>query len=308
MVKYFAAHKLRFPPRSQGHQAAVEVTWQPLALKRVWEVLHNPFSAGTYVYGRTHVGTHAWPGKVPRPQGGSRQLKPAEWPIVHPDHHPGYLSWEQFLRHQQQLEDNRTVRDEGRRGAVREGSALLQGIVLCGHCGRRISVRYWKGQVPGYECGHLRARFAGKTCQSLRGDRLDRAVAQALLEAITPAQLELSLATLEAVEAQEQQIEQQWQRRLERGRYEVELARRRYLAVDPDTRLVARHLEHDWNEQLKALEPVECDYAQSQSRQVSPVGVQAREKILALAQDLPALWHAPTTTPVERKQLLRFAD
>ena len=215
-------------------------------------------------------------------------------------------SWTQFLQNEQQLDDNLTIRDAERRGACREGAALLQGIVLCGHCGRRMTIRYLKGNIPSYECNQLHKQHGGKTCQSTRGDKIDRAVAAALLEAITPAQLEISLATFEALEAQAQQLDQQWQRRLERARYEAELARRRYTAVDPDFRLVSRSLEKDWNDKLADIEQLEREYADLPAAQRQPLSAAEREKILALAQDLPALWQAPTTTHTERKQLLRL--
>ena len=306
VVKHFAQHQLRFPTRGWGGGANDEVVWQPLTHERALFVLHEPAYAGVYVYGRTQTRTHTLPGEAPRIKGRTRRVKRTDWPIVHHEHHPAYLSWEQFLRNEQQLDDNRTVRDDDRRGARREGAALLQGIVLCGHCGRRMTVRYLKANVPSYECNQLHKQYGGKTCQSTRGDGIDRAVASALLEAMTPAQLQISLATFEALEVQAQQLDQQWQRRLERARYETELARRRYVAVDPENRLVNRSLEKDWNDKLVELEQLEREYADLPATKRQPLSACERDKILALAQDLPALWRAPTTTQTERKQLLRL--
>jgi hypothetical protein len=222
------------------------------------------------------------------------------------EHHPGYISWEQFLRHRQQLDDNRTVPDEPRRGVAREGSALLQGIVLCGRCGRRMSVRYLKSQVASYECTRVRTHLAGPSCQTLRAEGIDQAVAHALLEALTPAHLEIALAAFEAFETQARQIDQQWQRRLERAHYEAALAQRRYVAVEPDHRLVARSLERDWNAKLAQVEHLEQEYARLPATQVQPLSEPERQCILALAEDLPALWQASTTRQVERKRLLRL--
>lgn len=172
--------------------------------------------------------------------------------------HPGYLTWEQFLRNQHRLDDNRTFRDQDRRGALREGAALLQGIVLGGACGRRLSVRYLAdGRRPQYECNQVHAHLAGNTCQSLRGDGIDAAVAQVFLQALTPAHLEVSLAALEQLEERARQIDRQWHLRLERARYEADLARRRFLNVEPENRLVARRLEQDWNAKLAAVEHLE---------------------------------------------------
>lgn len=306
VVKRFAQHKLRFPTRGWGDGADHEVLWHPLSHERVVYILHDPVYAGVYVYGRTQTRTRTLPGETPRIKGRTRRVNRADWPIVHYDHHPAYLSWTQFLHNEQQLDDNRTVRDDDRRGARREGAALLQGIVLCGHCGRRMTIRYLKGNVPSYECNQLHKQHGGRTCQSTRGDGIDRAVASALLEAMTPAHLEISLATFEALEVQAQQLDQQWQRRLERARYEAELARRRYMAVDPDNRLVSRSLEQDWNAKLAEVEQLERDYADLPAAKRQPLSACERDKILALAQDLPALWQAPTTTQTERKQLLRL--
>ncbi len=307
VVKHFNDHHLRFPTRLWGKRHAGEVVWGPLTHSRVLEVLHNPAYAGTYVYGRTQTRTRPLPGEAPRVKGRTRPVALDEWPIVLHEAHPGYITWEQFLHNQQRLDDNRTFRPDERRGAVREGTALLQGIVLCGQCGRRMRVRYVAdGTIPSYECTEVHVRHAGPTCQIIRGDGVDAAVADALLEAMQPAQLEVSLATLEQLEAQARQIERQWQLRLERAQYEADLARRRFLAVDPENRLVARSLERDWNDKLATVAALEREYAtlpRLTERLVSPA---ERQRILALAQDVPTVWHAPTTTPAERKQLLRF--
>lgn len=295
VVKQFADQRLRFPTPPWGRSADGDVRWQPRSSERVLQILHNPTYAGVYVYGRTQTRTRTLPGETPRIKGRTRPVTLADWPILRFDHHPAYLTWEQFLRHRQRLEDNRTVRDEDRRGAAREGGALLQGVVLCGRCGRRMTVRYLPRNIPSYECNQQHQQWGGKTCQSLRGDGVDRAVAQALLEAITPAQLEIALATSEALETQARQFDQQWQRQLERARYEADLARRRYRAVDPDNRLVARSLEQDWNARLTEVEQWEREYARRPATQRQPLSTQEREQILALAQDLAALWHAPTT-------------
>ncbi|MCP5074859.1 MAG: recombinase family protein [Rhodobacteraceae bacterium] len=306
VVRHFAQHKLRFPTRCWGGSAEGEVVWQPLSHARGLYILHDPFYAGVYVYGRTKTRSHPLPGETPRIKGHTRWLKRADWPIVLYDHHPAYLSWAQFLQNEQQLDDNRTLPDDARRGANREGAALLQGIALCGHCGRRMTIRYLKGNIPSYECNQLHKQLGGKTCQSTRGDAIDRAVAEALLAAMTPAQLEISMATFEALEAQAQQLDQQWRRRLERARYEAELARRYYMAVDPENRLVNRTLEQNWNEKLTAIEQLEREYADLPATQRPALGGAERERIMALAQDLPALWQAPTTSQTERKQLLRL--
>jgi DNA invertase Pin-like site-specific DNA recombinase len=307
VVKHFGEHHLLFPDRLWGKAHDGELLWKPLRHGRVLDVLHNPRYAGTSVYGRTQTRTRTLPQEAPRVQGRTRRVALADWPIVRHNAHPGYLTWEQFLRNQQRLDDNCTSPGHDRRGAVREGCALLQGLVLCGQCGRRMTVRYTRnGTTPSYECNQVHKQQGGPTCQFVRGDGVDAAVARLFLEAIQPAQLEVSLATLEQIEEQARQLERQWQLRLERARYEADLARRRFLAVEPENRLVARNLEKDWNEKLAAVEHLERERAALPAWAAPRLGPQERQRILGLAEDLPALWHAPTTTPAERKQLLRL--
>jgi len=306
VVTHFARHQLRFPTRLWGGARDGELVWDTLGHGRVLHILHNPFYAGAYVYGRTVTRTQLLPNEEPRVKGRTRQIKRDDWPIVLLDAHPGYISYEEFRRHQQQLDDNRTWRPEEWRGAVREGMALLQGITLCGRCGRRMSIRYLQdGIIPLYECNQAHTQHAAKTCQTMRGDSIDAAVAQSFLAAIEPAQLEVSLAALDQIEARTRQVERQWQLRKERAQYEADLARRRYMATDPENRLVARSLEREWNEKLAQLEQLEREYGTWSKHSIRPVSSQDRERILALAQDLPTVWHAPTTTNTERKQLLR---
>lgn len=307
VVKHFARHGLLFPDRLWGKTRDGELLWKPLRHGRVLDVLHNPRYAGVYVYGRTQTRTRTLPHEAPRVKGRTRRVAAADWPIVRHDAHPGYLTWEQFLHNQQRLDDNCTLRANDRRGAVREGHALLQGIVLCGQCGRRMTVRYTRsGTTPSYECNQVHKQQGGRTCQFVRGDAVDAAVARLFLEALQPAQLEVSLATLEQIEEQARQVERQWQLRLERARYEADLARRRFLTVEPENRLVARNLERDWNEKLAAVEQLERERLTASARAAPRLNPEERQRILNLAEDLPLLWHAPTTTPAERKQLLRL--
>jgi DNA invertase Pin-like site-specific DNA recombinase len=307
VVKYFRVHQLLFPDRLWGKSHDGELVWRPLRHTRVLEMLHNPRYTGTYVYGRTQTRRRLLPGEAPRVKGRTRRLAPSDWPIVRHNDHAGYLSWEQFLRNQQQLDDNCTSRARDRRGAVREGSALLQGIVLCGRCGRRMTIRYTRnGTTPSYECNQVHKQQVGPLCQFVRGDGIDAAVARLFLDAIQPAQLAVSLATLGEIEAQARQIERQWQLQLERARYEADLARRRFLAVEPENRLVARNLERDWNDKLAAVDQREREYAARSPGLTQQLSAEERQRILALAEDLPALWYAPTTTAAERKHLLRL--
>jgi DNA invertase Pin-like site-specific DNA recombinase len=307
VVKHFADHHLQCPTRLWGGGRNGQVIWRPLSHGRVLSILHNPEYAGAYVYGRTKTRIACLPGEEPRVKGRTRRVRPEDWPYLIPGHHPGYITWDQFQRNQRRLDDNRTLPDQDRRGALREGHALLQGIVRCGRCGRRMSVRYLNNaSIPSYECNSYHTHFAGKTCQSIRGDEVDAAVARALVEAMRPAQLEVSMAAFDQIAAQARQLNRQWQLTLERARYEAELARRRFVAVEPENRLVARTLEREWNERLAEIERMERDEAhrpQLASRLVDP---EERCRVLALVQDLSKVWRAPTTPQTARKQLLGY--
>jgi DNA invertase Pin-like site-specific DNA recombinase len=307
VVQYFAEIRLRFPTRHYGGSRDGQLTWRPLDHGRVLAVLHNPNYTGTYVYGRTKTRNVVLPGEESRVKGRTRRVVAEEWPFVIHDHHPGYITWEQFRQNQRRLFDNCTFDHQEHRGAPRRGMALLQGLVLCGRCGRRMTIRYMDdGKIPLYECNQLHKQHGEKTCQSLRGDRIDEAVARAFLEAMQPAQLEVSMAAIDQISQQSRRADRQWELMVERARYEAELARRRFQAVDPENRLVARTLERDWEAMLAEVERLERESAARPTLSTRLVDPAERARILALAQDLPALWQAPTTTQVERKQLLGF--
>ncbi len=307
VVKHFADHGLQIPDRLWQRERQGEVVWRRLRHARVLSILHNPFYAGAYVYGRTKTRQRPLPGEAPRIKGYTRQVKRDDWPTMLQEHHPGSISWAQFRRHQEQLDDHRTCDPDQRRGAVREGGALLQGIVSCGVCGRRMTVRYMPdGLRPIYVCAQLHTQFAAPTCQFIRGDGIDAAVAQLLLAAIAPAQLTIALEAIEHLEAQARAIDHQWHLRIERARYEAERARRRYEAVEPEFRLVARSLERDWNEKLSVLEQLERDYTETAPAASRHVSEAQRQGIVDLVHDLPAVWQAETTTHAERKHVVRL--
>jgi DNA invertase Pin-like site-specific DNA recombinase len=307
VVQSFAENQLRFPTRHHGGSRDGQLTWRPLDHGRVLAILHNPAYTGTYVYGRTKTRNIVLPGEEPRIKGRTRRVVAEDWPFVLHDHHPGYITWEQFQRNQRRLLENCTVDHQERRGALREGAALLQGLVLCGRCGRRMTIRYMEdGKIPLYECNQLHKQRGEKTCQSLRGDRIDEAVAGIFLEAMRPAQLEVSMAAIDQISEQARRADRQWDLMVERARYEAELARRRFQAVEPENRLVARTLERDWEARLAEVDRLERESAARPTLSTRLVDPAERGRILTLAQDLPSLWRAATTTQVERKQLLGF--
>lgn len=306
VVRYFKAHELRLPTRQSRGPAKGALRWDALGHSRVLQMLHNPLYAGAYVYGRTELRLQNQ-AQTTRPQmQRSRRPTPEEWDALRLEDHPGYLTWEQYLHNQQRLTDNRSAPKDSR-GAVRDGLALLQGIAICGICGRKMSTRYPSvGATPIYRCQQANHQYAEPVCQSLRGNEVDRRVAELFLEAMNPAELGISLAALEQIEVHQRQIEQHWQLRIERAAYEANLAHRRYAVVDPENRLVARSLERNWNEKLADVERLERAYAAAPRPSKWMASPAERTRILGLAQDFRAIWEAATTTPAERKQLLRF--
>ena len=307
VVKHFADHRRQIPERLWQRERTDDVVWRPRRHARVLSMRHTPVYAGAYVDGRTTTRRRPLPGEAPRVKGDSRQVKHDEWLIVLHDHHPGDIRGAQVGCHRAQLDAHRTFDAEPRRGATREGRALFQGIVVCGACGRRMTVRYMADGVrPIYVCAQRHKDCAETTCQFVRGDGMDAAVAQLVFAAMEPAHLPIALEAVEHREAQARAIDHQWQLRLERARYEAELARRRYQTVEPENRWVARSLARDWNEKWTALDQREREDATRAPLAASHVSVAERQRMVALAHDLPTVWHAATTTHVERQQVVRL--
>jgi len=271
-------------------------------------LLKNPSYAGMYVFGRYRYRREISPeGKVHQRM---HAVAMPDWRVSLKEHHEGYITWEEFLKNQERLEKNRTNGEETLlAGPAREGLALLQGLLLCGHCGRRLTVRYLGngGIYPCYLCNWLRRDgLASKDCMSFRCDLLDAAVSEEVLKAIQPVELELALAALAELEARDQALWRQWQMRLERAEYEAALAERRYLEVDPSQRLVASTLERRWNDALLHLEDLKKQAAEFQRQEARVATSEQKAKVLALAKDLPRVWHAPTTRAKDRKRMLRL--
>ncbi len=303
VVKYFAQNNLQFPKRAYGGTWNGKLIWGALTHGRVIGMLKNPAYTGAYVFGRYKVQ------KSLDENGQFKQrttrLPQDQWEVLIYDHHPGYINWKQYEKNLKQLETNRTNAIVS--GPAREGCALLQGLVLCGRCGRRMTVRYTGngGIIPQYEC---RKRFeAGQnvSCSHLRSDPVDQAVMSRMMEMIKPANLELALLSLDKVLHQEDEIEMSWKLALERAQYEADRAQRQYDLAEPENRLVVRNLEAKWNEKLKAFEEVKKEHENHLNRLWQP-SVKERNDILMLANDLPRIWNAPSTSFQDKKRVLRL--
>ena len=308
VVQRFAESGLRFPKRAYGGAWAGQLIWGRLTHSRVLGILKNPSYAGMYVFGRYQYRVQI------NAQGEVRKrMQPVampDWRVRLQEHHEGYIQAEEFCQNLERLQKNCTNGEKTvLSGPAREGLALLQGLLLCGHCGRAISVRYTGngGIYPMYQCNWLhREGLATKDCLSFRCDVLDSVIAEEVLKALQPAELELALAALQELETRDHAIMRQWQMRLERAEYDAALAERRYQEVDPSNRLVASTLEHRWNDALVQLQDLKKQAGEFQLQEARVATAEQKEKVLALARDLPRVWHAPTTQPKDRKRMLRL--
>jgi DNA invertase Pin-like site-specific DNA recombinase len=287
----------RFPLRAYGGAWAGQLRWGRLTHARVLGVLKNPCYAGAYVHGRYTSHRRVEPdgtvrtGLVERPR--------SEWSVLIKDHHDGYITWQDYLANETKLAANRT--NAGAR-PPREGSALCQGIITCGSCGKPMRTNYHTDARPAYECSSRADRLTTPTCRSVAASTVDSAVADRLLQALNPAEVTLTLAAADEVTNRQQRVSRAAELAVERARYEAERAERAFHAVEPENRLVARTLEARWETKLAAL--AEAEHALTAAQQALPP-LPSRAELQKLAADLPGLWHAPSTSNKDRKRLLR---
>ena len=303
VVRRFLHEGVRFPRRIRRGIGKGDVVWGTIEDCRVIQILHNPRYAGAYVYGRTRG--------VRKPDlKSTTQHKVARenWQVLIRDAHPGYISRDEYERNEQTLKQNVAGWSPAGRGRMpREGSALLQGRLVCGRRGARMRVRYQKIKTtvaPYYICEEEVVRRAGTTCQSIRDRDIDAAISALPLETVAPAALEAALVVHDEITDRVGRAERLRATQLERGRYEAELGRRRYLKVDPNNRLVADSLEADWNAKLRALDTLQQEHEQQHKADQGLFSEDARARILALSTDFPRVWNDPRTAPLERKRML----
>jgi DNA invertase Pin-like site-specific DNA recombinase len=297
----FNAQRLLMPRLIQLGVDAGKLVWVPPTYQMIQQVLTSPVYAGMFVYGRRKL--EMMPGDPPVMVERRRPVE--EWDIVVPGVYPAYLSEDQYRRNRQQLRDNMYNFAKKGRGAPRDGLALLQGIVLCGRCGRRMTISHGHA-YRRYECRRAQLDYAAPPCQAFPVRHLDDAIAAVFLDAVQPASLEAALAAFAAMERERRDLDRHWQLRLDRARYEAQRAQRQYDAVEPENRSVARSLEARWNTAIEALDKLQAEYALMQRTELLPLSDEDQRDVRRLAADLPGLWHAETTTMVDRKRLLRL--
>jgi DNA invertase Pin-like site-specific DNA recombinase len=300
VVKYFNQHGLLFPRPSHPAKTR-DVLWGPLDLARAVRMLHNPRYAGAYAYGRNR--TFKLPDGRMRLERRPRQ----QWHALLLDAHPGYISWQQYENNIKRLSETaRAYGQDRRHGPPREGPALLQGLLVCGVCGHRMTVRYHsiKGRlIPEYRCSLRTTPRRDPTCQVIRGDAIDAAIGKLLLDTMRPTALELTLAVQSEIQERIDEAERLREKQLQRARYEAECARRRYMQVDPQNRLVASSLEADWNEKLRACDEIREQGERIRQKELAEFDETTRRRIMQLADDLPAVWNHPATSHRERKRI-----
>ena len=303
-VQAFRREGVKFPRRGQA--GAGELTWCELTHAVVLATLHNPRYAGTFCFGRTRTWTDAqgkWHcDRVPRDQ----------WRFVQKDAHPGYLSWEQYEANQARLLANQQAHGGGERkagGAAREGPALLQGLVLCGKCGRPMTLRYHQrgGRLtPDYVCAKTAVEQSEPVCQSIPGGGVDEAVGKLLVQSVTPLALEVALKVQEELQTRLDEADRLRQQQVQRAQYEADQARLRYMRVDPNNRLVADTLETQWNDKLRLLAQAKEECEKQRQLDAQRLTAEQKTQVLALASDFPRMWNDPRTPDRDRKRMARL--
>ena len=304
VLRSLIADGVRLPVRAQSGPNRGQLEWRAPCRETVRQILRHPMYAGAYRYGFRPTEPRRQSQGHPRGGRGSG-LAPEDCLVFLKDRFPPYISWERFEANQARLTANRSRIDSA--GAVRDGGALLAGIVWCGRCGRRMYVRYGSAhRRPGYICSTLRSDYALPLCQSVTAAEVECWVAGQILEVIQPAVLEASLDAAAAVEQRRRQMIRHWEQRIERARYEADRAARQFQACEPENRLVARTLERRWEEMLQAVQQLEAEFDRHTRTQPRLLDEADRERIRRLAGEVPTLWQASSTTPADRRQVVRL--
>ena len=303
-VKHFRQQGWKFPRKLRRGVHKGDVVWGELVHSRALQLLHNPRYAGAFFFGRSRQRKKG-DGRV-----DFRRLPPDEWHTLLPDSHPGYISWEQYQRNVLQLSQNaQAVGGDRRKSPAGEGPALLQGLAVCGLCGKRMSVRYdcrETAPAPRYVCQRDGIQQGQSPCQSIPGKSIDEAVGRLLLKKITPLALEVTLAVQQELQTRHEEADALRKQQVERARYEAELARARFMRVDPRNRLVADSLEADWNGKLRELNDAQELYERFRQQDAAVVDDSTRSQVLELATNFPKLWNDPRTSDRDRKRIVRL--
>lgn len=300
---YMVANNIQFGLRVYKGPGKGQLVWQRPRRSSLYEMLHHPFYAGAYAYGRCPLDPTRRVAN--QPKSGRHCTPPEEWVCLLKDKVPAYISWEQYEQNGRRLATNN--RGPGSKKATGRAPTLLNGIVRCGRCGQPMAARNARVSAnPRYACDREFQEYGGPRCQSVVAAYPDRLIESLVLKAVEPASLELSLRAAGRAEQDREQLHTHWKQRLERAGYEVDRAKRQYDAVDPANRLVARELERQWEQKLKEKRKLEEDHARFRAEQPRHLSVSDRERIGTLARDLPGLWRSPTTSGGDHRAIVRL--
>ncbi len=301
VLRYLVCHQIQVGVRVMSGLNKGDLEWRRPNRTTLQNLLKNPVYAGAYAYGRSHFDPRKQ--KAGRPHTGHVVTPMQDWQVLIQDHHPAYISWEQYQRNLAQLKSNQTRADE--LGLARQGTSLLSGLLICGRCRCRMSVQYQRQQHHRYLCCQEMTDYGGALCQHLSGACLDDLVSQQVLRALEPAALELSLEAATHLEQERTDLDQLWQKRLERSAFEAERAGRHYRLVEPENRLVARQLALEWETKLNVHQNLQEDYQRFTHQKPKLLTDVEQQMIRELAENIPVLWNAKTTTQVQRKEIIR---
>jgi DNA invertase Pin-like site-specific DNA recombinase len=300
LFHWLIQHDISLPIRPRGGAKKGQLEWHRPSISTLAQTLRHPFYAGAYTDGRR-------PTDPKRKFSSGKSYKPwvpmEQWKVLIKDHHPAYISWDQYLKNRKQVKQNQN--GPGSPGVPRTEAALLPGVLVCGNCGRHMQASYHANGMSHYACNRHHIEATEPRCYGLAAKALDELVSQQVLRALEPAALELSVKARADVERERERLDQHWRQRLQRARYDVELAERRYQEVDPANRLVAATLEKRWEEMLCQQRKVQEEYERFVREKPVQLSADDHARITALASDIPALWNAPATTNADRKQILR---
>jgi DNA invertase Pin-like site-specific DNA recombinase len=301
VLRYLVQHQIQVGVRVLRGENKGDLEWHCPNRQTLRNILKNPSYAGAYAYGRSHIDPRKkQPGK---PHTGQVVSAPEDWLVLIQDHHPAYISWQQYQDHLAQLKSNQARADE--MGAVRSGQALLTGLLVCGKCNCSMSVQYRREGHPRYICGREMAEYGGKLCQHLASQCLDQYISEQVLQALSPSALEVTIAAATHIEQDRCELDKLWQQRLERTAFEAERAGRHYRLVEPENRLVARQLAQEWESKMKVHQSLKEDYDRFCHEQPKQLSDEEKQQIREIANNLPILWNESTTTSVQRKEIIR---
>jgi DNA invertase Pin-like site-specific DNA recombinase len=296
VLLYLRRAGLELPHRVVHRGVGSRIEWRRPSYDKLYHLLTNPTYAGIYCYGKRERRYDP----VHQTHHRTRRAR-EDWEVFLPDHHPGYLSLAQYEANMERLRDNRSGYPAGP-GAVREGGALLQGLVVCRRCGRRMRVRYTKA-TPYYCCDKAHHRFGEPVCGWASAVRVDALVEDLVLGVVDAGAVDLALAVDEAQRAEAALLDRQWREQLQRLEYAADLAQRRYELVDPANRLVALTLETAWNDRLTELAAARAEYERRRQPPLPPVSTP--EQMRELLAQLRDIWHSGRLAPHDTKELLR---